>query len=182
MDPSNKAIIATAEGDDVKIQIPNARLWSAETPNLYICRAILKNDQGKEVEKRDVKFGIRQIKASPQGLFINGKSTLLRGGCVHHDNGILGARTFKKADRRRVRMLKEAGFNAIRSSHNPASSAMVEACDEYGVYLIDETWDMWFEGKLAYDYAKDFERCFKDDIRTIVKRGVRATSREGPEN
>lgn len=67
-------------------------------------------------------------------------------------------------------MLKEAGFNAIRSSHNPASSATVEACDEYGVYLIDETCDMWFEAKLAYDYAKDFERRFKDDIRTIVKR------------
>lgn len=63
-------------------------------------------------------------------------------------------------------------LNAIRSSHNPASSAIVEACDEYGVYLIDETCDMWFEAKLAYDYAKDFERCFKDDIKTIVKRDL----------
>lgn len=81
--PIKQTIIATAEGDDVKIQMQNARLWSAETPNLYICRTILKNDQGKEVEKRDVKFSICQIKASPQGIFINGKSTLLRGGCVH---------------------------------------------------------------------------------------------------
>lgn len=161
--------ILTTEGDNVKFVLPNAKLWSDEHPNLYICRVTLKDGE-KTVESRDVTFGVRTISWSSKGLLINGQQTLLRGGCIHHDHGILGAKTYEKSERRRVRKLKEAGFNALRSSHNPVSSALISACDEYGLYLMDETWDMWYKPKLQYDYALDFEKCFKHDIESMVNR------------
>lgn len=80
---------------------------------------------------------------SGKGFFVNGKETLLRGACIHHDNGILGACGFKDAEYRRIKILKEAGFNAIRSSHNPVSKAMLDACDELGIYVMDELCDYW---------------------------------------
>lgn len=101
----------------------------------------------------EVRLGIRTISWDNKGFYVNGKSTLLRGGCVHHDNGILGIATPDEADDRRVRMMKEAGFNAIQSAHNPCSRAMLDACDELGVYMMDESLDMWFQHKKKYDYA-----------------------------
>ncbi|GHU68248.1 hypothetical protein FACS1894184_09770 [Clostridia bacterium] len=92
----------------------------------------------------------------------------MRGGCVHHDNGILGAATYTKAEERRVRLLKAAGFNALRISHNPARVAMLDACDRLGMYVIDETWDMWYSHKNKHDYAGDFEANYQFDLRSIV--------------
>ena len=151
-----------ASGIPGEITVPSAKLWSDETPNLYTCRVTAGNDVVEE------KFGIREIKWSPKGLFINGKETLLRGGCVHHDNGILGAATYDESEWRRVRILKEAGFNAIRSAHNPCSRAMLEACDYYGMYMMDETFDMWYNRKTKFDYGNDFESCWADDIAEMV--------------
>ena len=93
------------------------------------------------------KFGIRKIEWSNKGLFVNGQKTLLRGGCIHHDSGILGAATYDESEWRRVRILKEYGFNAIPSAHNPISRAMMEACDALGMYIMDEGWDMWYMHK-----------------------------------
>lgn len=161
--------IASAQGASVELEIPDARLWSEETPALYTCRVTL-TENGRIVDEATELFGIRKVEWGPKGLFINGRETLLRGGCIHHDNGILGAATFEKSEERRVRMLKEAGFNAIRSAHNPASRALLEACDRYGMYLMDETWDMWYSHKSRFDYASDFMENWKEDIRAMVER------------
>ena len=124
--------VASGEGFDVQIEIPDAKLWDVDTPDLYQCTVTLKKG-GETVDEVSTLFGIREITYSNKGLFVNGKETLLRGGCVHHDNGILGAASFEESEWRRVKKLKEAGFNAIRSSHNPASPAMLDAWDARGM-------------------------------------------------
>ena len=160
-------VIATSSGASVEFTVANARLWSAETPNLYQYRVTLK-EQGRIVDEAIGNFGIRKVEWSNKGLFINGQETKLRGGCIHHDNGILGAATYDNAEERRVRIMKEAGFNAIRSAHNPTSIALLDACDRYGMYVMDETWDMWYMHKNKYDYASDFNGWYQEDIRSMV--------------
>ncbi len=162
-------VVTSATGNDIELTIPDAHLWSDETPELYECHVKLKGN-GAVVDEAEETFGIRTIEWSRKGLCINGKETLLRGGCVHHDNGILGAATFAKSEERRVRIMKEAGFNAIRSSHNMASLAMIEACDRYGMYLIDETFDTWYNRKNPYDYGCDFEQWWREDTRAMAER------------
>lgn len=161
--------VAEGQGADAALEIRNGKLWSAETPNLYTAHVTLKKD-GKIVDEETVAFGIRQIAWSNQGLFINGENTLLRGGCIHHDNGILGAATYDESEYRRAKLLKEAGFNALRISHNPASRALLEACDKVGLYVMDETWDMWYNHKTKFDYATDFLANWKDDLTKLVNR------------
>ena len=153
-----------ASGVPGEIAIPNAKLWSDEAPHLYTCRVTAGSDVVEE------KFGIREIKWSPKGLFINGKETLLRGACVHHDNGILGAAAHDESEWRRVRIMKEAGFNAIRAAHNPCSRAMLEACDHYGMYMMDETFDMWYNRKTKFDYGLNFETHWAEDTAEMVSR------------
>ena len=160
-------IIANTVGADSEVVIDNALLWSDETPELYEARVML-YDNETLVDEATEKFGIRKITWSKKGLFINGKETLLRGGCVHHDNGVIGAASLPESEWRRVRILKEQGFNAIRVSHNPASTAMLEACDYYGMYVMDETFDMWYVRKTKYDYGNDFKECWKSDVKAII--------------
>ena len=157
-------VIATGSGAVCEIAVPDTKLWSDETPNLYTARVTCGTDLVEE------KFGIRKIEWSNKGLFINGKETLLRGGCVHHDSGILGAATYDESEWRRVRILKEAGFNAIRAAHNPCSRAMLEACDHYGMYMMDETFDMWYNRKTKNDYGLDFEENWAIDTAAMVNR------------
>ncbi|MBO6039893.1 MAG: glycoside hydrolase family 2 protein, partial [Oscillospiraceae bacterium] len=152
------------EGTEFELTIPNARLWSEDTPTLYTAKATNGSDS------EEIQFGIRKVEWSNKGLFINGKETLLRGGCVHHDNGILGAATYDESEWRRVKKLKEAGFNAIRSAHNPCSRARLDACDALGVYMMDETWDMWFHHKNKYDYAAEWRDNYLSDLAAMVSR------------
>ena len=153
------------EGTCIELTIPDAKLWSAKTPNLYVAKISAGEDDTAEIP-----FGIRQISWSNRGLFINGRKTLLRGGCIHHDSGILGAATYAESEERRVRILKENGFNAIRSSHNPASKALLEACDRLGMYVMDETFDMWYNRKNPYDYGVDFNDWWEKDTASMVNR------------
>lgn len=162
-------VIATGSGASVELGIENARLWSVETPHLYRCHVTLR-ENGEIVDEVTETFGIRMVEWSSKGLFINGQETLLRGGCIHHDNGILGACAYDKAEERRVRILKEAGFNAIRSSHNPTSRALLDACDRYGMYVIDETFDMWYMHKNKFDYASDFNEWYLEDTKAMVEK------------
>ncbi len=155
----------TGEGTSITLTIPNAKLWSDETPYLY--NAKITAGEGDTME---IPFGIRQITWSNKGLFINGKETLLRGGCVHHDSGILGTATYAESEERRVRILKENGFNAIRSSHNPASKALLDACDKLGMYVMDETFDMWYNRKNPHDYGCDFHDWWERDTTAMVER------------
>ncbi len=151
----NETLVAKGYGD---IEIPNAKLWDAQHPHLYRCK----------INDAEVTFGIRQITWNNNGLFINGENTLLRGGCIHHDHGILGAACYRESEFRKVRILKESGFNAIRSAHNPCSRDLLDACDFYGMYVINEAWDMWYHHKSAYDYASDWKENYVKDLEKIV--------------
>ena len=145
--------------------IPNAKLWSAETPHLYT--AVVR--RGGE-EKR-TSFGIRTVAYDPKrGFLINGERVLLRGGCIHHDNGVLGACTYPDAEERRVRILKEQGFNALRISHNPASRALLDACDKLGMYVMDECFDGWYIPKNYHDYSRDFWEGYREDLHSMAEK------------
>src|SRR5690625_809020 len=103
------------------------------------------------------KFGIRSISLNAQDrLRMNGEVVKLRGACIHHDNGILGAATVARAEERRIEILKEAGFNAVRSAHNPMSKSMLEACDRLGMLVMDEAFDVWTKSKSDFDYGMRF--------------------------
>lgn len=158
--------IASLQGEG-KLVLEGAKLWSVETPNLYALKATL-IENGEIVDESEITFGIREIKWSTKGFFVNGENVLLRGGCVHHDNGILGARAYAEAEERKARIIKEAGFNAVRFSHNPCSKAFAAACDKVGLYLIDELSDMWYMRKKKFDYALDFEKWYEKDITSMV--------------
>ncbi|SEH02980.1 Glycosyl hydrolases family 2, sugar binding domain [Nonomuraea solani] len=147
-----------------RFYVRDPALWSVDAPALYTCDVSL---TGLDAER--VAFGIRSLRLDPQhGLRINGESVKLRGACVHHDNGVLGAATFARAEERRVELLKEAGFNAIRMSHQPMSKAMLEACDRLGMLVVDETFDVWTSAKSPYDYSLNFPEWWERDIEAMV--------------
>lgn len=167
----NGIIIAESIGNDVQIPIPNAQLWSADTPELYTCTAeLVLNDA--VVDSQSTCFGICHRTWSTQGLFINGQETKLRGACIHHDNGVLGACEYPAAALRRAKILKDAGFNAIRMAHNPASKALLDACDRVGLYVMDELTDMWYEHKNRFDYATWFEQWYESDLSTMIRKDI----------
>lgn len=159
--------IAEGSGFNSILTMEQPKLWSAESPNLYQCIVtIMDNDD--VVDRAMTNFGIRSIEWSTKGLYINGKETLLQGGCIHHDNGILGARSFEESEWRRIRLLKNHGFNAIRSSHYPLCKSALDACDALGIYVMDETWDMWNISKTKYDFANVFIEEYEKDLDAIV--------------
>lgn len=144
------------------------QLWSAENPKLYTCYVTLL--QGDKIcDTAETQFGIRILSVdAKKGFLVNGKEVKLRGACIHHDNGVIGVRTFRDAEYRRVQLLKTAGFNALRMAHNPASRALLDACDELGMYVMDESFDIWQLPKSADDYANDFDENYKNDLRAMV--------------
>lgn len=162
-------LAAQENGSHVQIRINEPRLWSADTPYLYRMEVVLK-DRERILDVCETMFGIRQIAWSNQGFFVNGESVLLKGGCVHHDNGILGARSYKESEWRRIGRLKRFGFNAVRSAHNPLCRAAVEACDALGMYVMDEAWDMWDKPKNPYDYARYFMANYESDLKQMVQK------------
>jgi beta-galactosidase len=126
---------------------------------------------GKAVDEVSTTFGIRSLAWSAEkGFLLNGTPVKMAGGCVHHDNGPLGAAAFDRAEERRVQMLKEAGFNAIRASHNPPSPAFLDACDRIGMLVIDEAFDCWSRGKNPHDYSVAFQEWWQRDIDAMVLR------------
>jgi beta-galactosidase len=153
-----------------KIALPNPKLWSPETPTLY--RAVTEILQaGKLVDRVETNFGVRSLAWSvDNGLLLNGKSIKLVGGSVHHDNGPLGAAAFDRAEERRVELLKSAGFNAVRTAHNPPSPAFLDACDRLGLLVLDEPFDVWTKSKAKYDYARFFNDWWQQDIDSMVLR------------
>ncbi len=147
------------------LPMPGAALWSPESPALYRCRVQFANDCEETL------FGIRTVACdAAQGFRINGKRVILRGACIHHDNGVLGALAEPFAEARKVRLLKEVGYNALRSAHNPCSKALLAACDRQGMLLMDEYVDMWYMHKTKYDYADYFEEWWRQDLQDMVKK------------
>jgi len=156
--------------DSVKINIVKPALWSIETPVLY--KAIVKVEaDGKVIDQSESFFGIRSIEfSSTKGFLLNGKRVILKGGCIHHDNGPLGAAAIDRAEERKVELLKKVGYNAIRCSHNPPSTAFLNACDKLGMLVLDEAFDMWRLAKNPQDYHQYFDTSWQKDIDAMVLR------------
>ena len=165
----------------VTMHLKDPVLWDADDPNLYQVKAKVKNlgvfrthfivNEENTVDEAAVLFGIRTITAdSVRGLRINGKTVKLKGGCLHHDNGLLGAVSLYEAEARKIKRLKELGFNAIRTAHNPPSAVLVEACDRIGMYIFDEAFDAWGMAKRGGDYSQFFESDWKKDLSAFVRR------------
>ena len=152
------------------IKIEKPALWSIDKPDLYQAKVTVLLDK-KIVDSRTATFGIRSIKIDAQnGLTINGKNLDLKGGCYHHDNGPLGAASIDRAEERKIEILKNAGFNAIRTSHNPPSPALLDACDRLGMLVIDEIFDMWEQPKKKQDYSLVFRQWWKKDVQSWIER------------
>lgn len=163
------------------ITVEKPMLWSVESPNLYLAYAKIKtlgtygahfveSDEVLE-DECSVLFGIRTITADViHGLRINGKSVKLKGGCLHHDNGVLGAVSLYDSEARRIKKMQETGFNAIRTTHNPPSAALMEACDRLGMYVFDEAFDAWGMGKQPGDYNMFFDTDWEKDLTAFIKR------------
>jgi beta-galactosidase len=156
-----------------RLVIESPALWDPDSPSMYAAAAELADGNAvadsATIDSATVTFGIRRLQLDPShGLRLNGGTVKLRGACVHHDSGILGAATHPAAEDRRVRLLKEAGFNAIRSAHNPASKALLRACDRHGMLVIDEAFDMWQSGKSGFDYSVAFPGNWDQDIEAMV--------------
>lgn len=144
--------------------------WSIESPILYTAVSeVLSNNS--VTDRYETSFGIRTISFDAvNGFQLNGKSLKLKGGCVHHDNGPLGARAYDRAEERRVELLKASGYNAIRCAHNPPSPAFLDACDRLGMLVIDEAFDMWINPNNPHDYHLFFDKWWKRDVESMVFR------------
>ena len=168
---SSPVSLFAGESDTARFRVllPAPRLWSAETPYLYTAQVKLTDAEGAVLDEVAVSFGVRTVQADARrGLRINGEPVKLRGACIHSDNGPLGAAAIARAEERKIRLLKAAGFNAIRSAHNAASSALLAACDRLGMYVMDETFDMWTQGKSDFDYSADFPLWWERDLEALV--------------
>lgn len=152
------------------ITVSKPFLWTPETPYLYQAEVQVLKDN-KLIDEIKTTFGIRSINFTPEnGFQLNGKTMKINGGCVHHDNGCLGAAAFDRAEERRVELLKAAGFNAVRTSHNPPSEEFLDVCDRLGMMVIDESFDGWKTQKNKYDYAMYFNGWWQRDLESMVLR------------
>ena len=128
------------------IQLPVPHLWSCEDPYLYTAEVQLTDKNGQVRDIASSRFGIRTIEFSPDfGLRVNGKKVLLKGNANHHTLGALGAAAYPRAIEKRLRLLKDFGFNHIRTSHNPYSTSFLDLCDELGILVVDELYDKWLD-------------------------------------
>ena len=153
-----------------RVELDAPRLWSVDSPELYSCECRLLAD-GCELDSAEATFGVRTLTLdSRRGLCINGEAVKLKGGCVHHDNGVLGAVSLPDAENRRVRLLKSGGYNAIRTAHNPPSPALLDACDRLGMLVMHEFTDVWAESKALYDSSEGFTANWEQDVEDTVRR------------
>ena len=146
------------------LTLDNARLWTPETPNLYTCRVSFADDEVTET------FGVRKVAWGTDGFLFNGKRYIIQGACIHHDNGLLGAVCDPDAVARKVRLLKENGYNAIRSAHNPCSKALLTECDRQGMLVMDEYIDHWYIHKTEHDYVDYFNDWWHQDLTDMVEK------------
>lgn len=144
------------------LTLDGARPWNPDDPQLYTCRVRFGTDEVAET------FGLRTLEWGRCGLLLNGKRTILRGACIHHDNGVLGACCYEDAEWRKIRILKENGYNAVRSAHNPCSKFLLDACDHLGVLVMDEYIDHWYIHKTEHDYVDCFMDWWKQDLKDMA--------------
>ena len=159
------AVQQESDGEAVfTLTLDNARLWTPETPNLYTCRVSFADDEVTET------FGVRKVEWGTDGFLLNGKRYIIQGACIHHDNGLLGAVCDPDAVARKVRLLKENGYNAIRSAHNPCSKALLAECDRQGMLVMDEYIDHWYIHKTEHDYVDYFNEWWHQDLTDMVEK------------
>lgn len=159
------AVQQESDGEAVfTLTLDNARLWTPETPNLYTCRVSFADDEVTET------FGVRKVEWGTDGFLLNGKRYIIQGACIHHDNGLLGAVCDPDAVARKVRLLKENGYNAIRSAHNPCSKALLTECDRQGMLVMDEYIDHWYIHKTEHDYVDYFNDWWHQDLTDMVEK------------
>ncbi len=151
-----------------QIELPKCELWSQKNPKLYRCIATVQNDAF--CDSLEENFGIRKIEWGKNGLLLNGERVILRGACIHHDNGILGAACIPEAVERKVKLLSQNGYNAIRSAHNPCSKTLLSICDKMGILVMDEYIDHWYIHKTEHDYVDYFATWWKEDLRDMVQK------------
>ena len=155
-----------------RLELTTPQLWSLDSPTLYRAEVqLLAGD--RTLDTLTTTFGVRKLTyAAEYGLRLNGEPLLLKGGCLHHDNGPLGAAAIDRAEERKVELLKANGYNAIRTSHNPPSPALLDACDRLGVVVIDEAFDQWNHAKIgnSQDYHRFFQDWYQRDIASMVRR------------
>ena len=159
------AVQQESDGEAVfTLTLDNVRLWTPETPNLYTCRVSFADDEVTET------FGVRKVEWGTDGFLLNGKRYIIQGACIHHDNGLLGAVCDPDAVARKVRLLKENGYNAIRSAHNPCSKALLAECDRQGMLVMDEYIDHWYIHKTEHDYVDYFNEWWHQDLTDMVEK------------
>ena len=159
------AVQQESDGEAVfTLTLDNARLWTPETPNLYTSRVSFADDEVTET------FGVRKVEWGTDGFLLNGKRYIIQGACIHHDNGLLGAVCDPDAVARKVRLLKENGYNAIRSAHNPCSKALLAECDRQGMLVMDEYIDHWYIHKTEHDYVDYFNDWWRQDLTDMVEK------------
>ena len=152
------------------LSVSNPSLWSPESPRLYRATTHVLSG-GRVIDEVVTPFGIRSLAwSAEQGFRLNGKPIKFAGGSVHHDNGPLGAASFDRAEERKAELLKAAGFNAVRTAHNPPSPAFLDACDRLGLLVVDEPFDAWKTKKVKFDYARFFDEWWRQDLDAMVRR------------
>ncbi len=151
------------------LSIKNPLLWDTETPNLYTMVATLYRPDGTVADRLEERFGVRKIEFSPEyGFKLNGKKVLLKGIANHHSLGALGAAAYPAALEKRIKLLKDFGFNHIRTSHNPYSKSFLDLCDEYGILVVDELYDKWT--KQFCGGRKDWSELWQQNVPEWVRR------------
>lgn len=169
---TGKSVLSSSNKNKITqtITVANPTLWSVETPSLYVAKVKIVQAE-KIVDETSTTFGIRSLHFdATTGFALNGKKIKLRGGCIHHDNGPLGAAVIDRAEERKIELLKKNGYNAIRLSHNPPSPQLLDACDRLGMLVIDEAFDAWNEMKKPQDYHLYFREWWQKDIESMVLR------------
>jgi beta-galactosidase len=170
---STYSIVLSGKSEHIskkQIEVKNPLLWSVESPNLYNAEILIEVNN-KLTDTYNQTFGIRSIEFSAeQGFRLNGKSVKLKGGCLHHDNGLLGSAAFDRAEIRKVEIMKASGYNAIRCAHNPPSAVFLSACDKLGMLVIDEFTDMWENYKNPQDYSRFFREWWNKDLTDMMLR------------
>ncbi|WP_282037204.1 beta-galactosidase GalB [Saccharicrinis aurantiacus] len=177
--PEGKSVATVSEKLTVKANasavsglwcnIENPAKWDLDTPNLYNAVTTVKQD-GKVVDTYKTRFGIRTIHYDKDGFYLNGRKVRFNGVCLHHDNGALGTATYRRADQRKLQIMKDMGVNAIRTSHNMPSRELLELCDELGLMVQDEAFDVWKMEKVENGYNVFFEDWAERDIKDMVLR------------
>lgn len=162
--------LGKSEGTSAVISVSDPHIWDPEDPYLHTLKTQLIHN-GEIIDEQTNKFGFRTIEfTTDRGFFINERNYKLHGVCEHHDNGALGTAVNEYALRRKIKKLREMGVNSIRTSHNMPAVELVELCDELGIVIIDEAFDMWEYHKTEYDYAEFFREWYKTDVRSWIRR------------